>query len=109
MANTITWTISALNCVPSTPEGANFVVTAHWACNGTDGTYSTSIYSTTSFPVEQEANFVPYDQLTQDTVLGWVWANGVDKDATEAAVDQQLANLANPPVVSPPLPWAVQA
>jgi len=43
--------------------------------------------------------------LTQDQVLGWVWANGVDKTATEAAVQQQIDNQINPPVVSPPLPW----
>jgi hypothetical protein len=39
-------------------------------------------------------------------VLGWVWANGVDKDATEAAVEGQIEAQKNPPVVSPPLPWA---
>jgi hypothetical protein len=27
-------------------------------------------------------------------------------DSTEAAVEAQLANLQNPPVVTPPLPWA---
>jgi hypothetical protein len=43
--------------------------------------------------------------LTQDQVLGWVWANGVDKDATEAAVEGQIEAQKNPPVVSPPLPW----
>ncbi len=50
--------------------------------------------------------FTPYADLTQDQVLGWIWANGVDKDATEAAVAQQIANAKNPPVVSPALPWA---
>jgi hypothetical protein len=55
--------------------------------------------------VQGEA-FTPYADLTQDQVLGWVWANGVDKDATEAAVEQQIANAKNPPVVSPALPWA---
>jgi hypothetical protein len=30
----------------------------------------------------------------------------VDKDATEAAVEQQIQNQINPPIVSPPLPWA---
>jgi len=44
--------------------------------------------------------------LTQEQVLGWIWANGVDKDATEAAVLQQIENQKNPPVVAPPLPWA---
>lgn len=50
--------------------------------------------------------FTPYDQLTQDQVLGWCWANGVDKDAVEAQVSSQLEEMLNPPVVAPPLPWA---
>jgi hypothetical protein len=53
----------------------------------------------------QGENFTPYNQLTQDQVLGWVWANGVDKAATEAAVEGQIQNQKNPPIVSPKLPW----
>ncbi len=49
--------------------------------------------------------FTPYADLTQEQVLGWIWANGVDKDATEAAVEQQIENQKNPPIVSPKLPW----
>jgi len=102
---TITWNISQLDCLPQSAEGADYVVTAHWQCNGVDGDYSGSVYSTCSFAVVQGA-FTPYADLTQDQVLGWCWANGVDKDATEAAVAQQIANAKNPPVVSPALPWA---
>lgn len=102
---TITWNISELNCLPQSAEGADYVVTAHWQCNGVDGDYSGSVYSTCSFAVVQGA-FTPYADLTQDQVLGWIWSNGVDKDATEAAVAQQIANQINPPIVSPPLPWA---
>jgi hypothetical protein len=106
MATTITWVISALDCIPNTPEGADYVVTAHWSCNGTDGTYNGSVYSTCSFPVVQGTSFVPYAQLTENEVLGWCWANGVDKAATEAAVEQQIQNQITPPIVTPPLPWA---
>ena len=102
---TITWNISQLDCLPQSAEGADYVVTAHWQCNGVDGDYSSSVYSTCSFAVVQGA-FTPYADLTQDQVLGWIWANGVDKDATEAAVAQQIQNQINPPIVSPPLPWA---
>jgi hypothetical protein len=103
---TITWNISELNCLPQSAEGADYVVTAHWQCNGANGDYSGSVYSTCSFAVVQGEAFTPYADLTQDQVLGWVWANGVDKDATEAAVEQQIQNQINPPIVSPPLPWA---
>jgi hypothetical protein len=104
MANTYTWTIIAMDC-STTETNPDTVITAHWTCVGTDGTYIASAYSTCSF-APPEGTFTPYADLTQEQVLGWCWTNGVDKDATEASVGQQLANLANPPVVTPPLPWA---
>ena len=103
---TITWNISQLDCLPQAPEGADYVVTAHWQCMGVDGVYSGQVYSTTSFAVVEGA-FTAYADLTQDQVLGWVWANGVDKDATEAAVEGQIEAQINPPIVAPPLPWSV--
>ena len=109
---TITWNISQLDCVPQAPEGADYVVTAHWQCMGVEESgglnYSSQVYSTTSFAIVEGA-FTPYADLTQDQVLGWVWADGVDKAATEAAVLQQIDNQINPPIVAPPLPWAVPA
>jgi hypothetical protein len=106
MAILINWSISQLDCVPQTAEGADYVICCHWQCNGVDGDYSGSVYSTCGFAVVQGPSFTPYADLTQDQVLGWIWANGVDKDATEAAVEQQIQNQINPPIVSPPLPWA---
>ncbi len=104
---TFTWTITALNCLPLADGVTNYAVTAHWTCSGTDGTYTSSAYSTCSFPAPTgpTSQYTPYADLTQDQVLGWVWTNGVDKDTTEAAVQQQLDNQINPPIVTPPLPW----
>ena len=104
---TITWNISVLDCLPQSAEGADYVVTAHWQCTGVDGDHTGQVYSATSFAVVEGTFFTPYADLTLDQVLGWVWANGVDKDATEAAVEGQIEAQKNPPVVSPPLPWAV--
>ena len=106
MTTQFIWTISVLDCLPQTSEGTDYVVVAHWQCNGTDGTYNGSVYSTCSFPVVQGSTFVPYADLTEQQVLGWIWANGVDQAATEAAVQTQIDNQINPPVVTPPLPWA---
>ena len=100
------WQVSQLNCLPSVEGKQDYVVTVHWACSGADGDYSGNVYSTCSLPVVEGASFVSYADLTLDTVLGWIWANGVDKAATEAAVEQQIENAQNPPLVSPPLPWS---
>jgi len=102
---TITWNISVLDCLPQSAEGADYVVTAHWQCTGVDGDYNGSVYSTCSFPVVEGTSFTPYADLTLDQVLGWIWANGVDKTATEAAVEGQIEAQKNPPIVAPPLPW----
>jgi hypothetical protein len=103
---TITWTITAMDCYPQEDGNTDVVFNVHWTCAGTDGTYNASVYSTCSVPAPTGSAFTPYDQLTQQQVLGWIWANGVDQAATEAAVQTQLDNQINPPVVTPPLPWA---
>lgn len=97
--------------VSTTPvEGFDEVVlTAGWRLTGTEGEYTSSAYSSASFPQPQEGGeYTPYADLTEEQVLGWVWDNGVDKDAAEASVTAQVEALQNPPVVQPPLPWVSQ-
>jgi hypothetical protein len=48
---------------------------------------------------------VDYADLTQETVLSWIWANNVDKDATEAALAAQI-ELKKNPVQATGLPWS---
>jgi len=105
MSTTITWTVTAMDCYPQESGHADVVFNVHWTCSGTDGTYNASVYSTCAVPLAGGA-FTPYEDLTQEQVLDWIWENGVDQDATEAAVQQQIDNQINPPVVTPPLPWA---
>ena len=105
MSATITWQIQWMQCYPQAEGEQDVVFQVGWACNGTDGTYNASVYSTCAVPAPSGSAFTPYSQLTQEQVLGWVWANGVDQAATEAAVQQQIDNQINPPVVQPPLPW----
>ena len=104
MTTTINWSITALNC-STTEQNPDTVIICHWTCSGTDGTYNASIYSTCSVP-SPTGSFTPYSELTQEQVLGWVWANGVSKEATEAAVEAQLQAQINPPVVTLSLPWS---
>jgi hypothetical protein len=100
------WIVEWMKTTPTSADPAEAVITIGWRCNGTDGDYSGSVYSTVSLPAADPASFIPYADLTQDIVLGWVWANGVDKDSAEAAVAQQIEMQKNPQVIQPPLPWA---
>ena len=103
---TFTWTVTAMDCYPQADGETDVVFTVHWTCAGTQDTYSSSVYSTRGVPA-LTGTFTPYADLTQNQVLGWIWANGVDQSAVEAAVQTQIDNQINPPVVQPPLPWAV--
>ena len=103
---TITWTVTAMDCYPQEGGNTDVVFTVHWTCSGTQDAYSASVYSTCAVPAPTGSAFIPYADLTQDQVLGWIWANGVDKASAEAAVQQQINNQINPPVVTPPLPWS---
>jgi hypothetical protein len=104
---TITWIIEWMSESTIEINGhSEVVLTAGWRCNGTDGIYSGSVYSSTIFPEPKTGGFfTPYADLTQDQVLGWCWSNGVDKDAIETTVNNQIQNQINPPVILP-LPWS---
>jgi len=102
---TFTWTVSQLDCYPQYDNQTDVVFTVHWTCSGTDGTYNGSVYSTCSVTYVAGTPYTPYDQLTQDQVLGWIWAGGVDQASAEAAVQAQIDNAKNPPVITPALPW----
>jgi hypothetical protein len=100
----ITWHIEAMDCKPQEGDLTDVVITAHYRCNGTDGTYNATVYGTSGFTQPGE-DFTPYADLTQEQVLAWCWNSGVDKVATEASIESQIANQVNPPIVKSPLPW----
>lgn len=107
MSAQITWVIEWMQCKPQEGQYADVVITAGWRCTGVQDTCSAAIYATCAFSQPAEGgSFTPYAELTQDQVLGWCWANGVDKAATEAAVQTQIDNQINPPTTQPPLPWS---
>lgn len=106
MATTFNWTVTQMDCYPQEDGHTDVVFNVHWTCSGTDGTYNGSVYSTCGVTLNPDAPYTPYASLTQNQVLGWIWSSGVDKDATQAAVETQIQNQINPPVVNPPLPWA---
>jgi len=101
---TILWIIERLLVKPIEGSNPDVVITADWRCNGTQDQYSGTCYGSCSF-APPSGSFTPYEDLTQEQVLGWCYANGVDQAGIEANVTAQIENQINPPVVTLPLPW----
>ena len=96
---TTLWTISNLD--RQTSDG--FVYQVHWQATAVDGEHSASIYNTCSW--SDGTPTVDYADLTQEQVLGWIWANGVNKNAVESALAAQI-ELKKNPVTATGVPWS---
>ena len=97
-----TWTITQTDYLTS--DG--FITTAHWTASAVDGDYTASIYSTCSFAAATPS--IPYASVTEQDVLNWIWANGVDKNATETSLQSQI-DLQKNPVQATGTPWTTGA
>jgi hypothetical protein len=98
MAIVYNWNVSQTDYEVSN----GFITTAYWQCNAIDGEYTTFTYSTCGW--EDGTPSVPYANVTMAEVLDWIWASGVDKDATEASLAEQIELLKNP-VIASGTPW----
>lgn len=73
-----------------------FVFTAHWRAVASDGDFSASSYGTAGFSQDPEAaDYIPYEDLTEEQVLAWVWES-VDKENTEASLQSKIDADKNP-------------
>jgi len=102
MTTTFTWGINTLE--RETDDG--FVMTAHYVVDANDGTYSSGAYGSVGF--QRPENLIPYNQLQEETVIGWVKeALGGDEKVAEieAALQSQIDEQRNPSKAAG-VPWA---
>jgi len=86
----------------------NVVYNIYWSLIGTEDTYTTSCPAMTYVPTIAGSTFVPFDQLTEEIVLGWI------DTYTPLVVIEQYKNSVNQSLLSqqqidtPTLPWQPQ-
>ena len=109
MALTYTWKVTGIKVKD---EGANTsaVVQTYWTKtgvdeNGNEGTFNGATpFTSVNVPAGE---FVPFDQLTEETVIGWIQSVVVDgyeehvNGQIQKQIDQKIA-----PVTEATLPWA---
>lgn len=86
-----------------------FVTVAHWTASQVDGDFSASIYNTQSFTKEDGVNLIPYADLTETIVIGWVKAALGEEAvaAIEAALASQIAEQQAPSKATG-TPWSAE-
>jgi hypothetical protein len=100
-STTFTWRIA--NLERETADG--FVLTAHWTLSAEDGTYASSAYGSVGF--ERPDKLIPFADLTEEMVIGWVKDNfGAEKvTEIEGALQAQLDEQRHPSKAAG-VPWA---
>lgn len=94
-----TWNVVQMDRLTS--DG--FVVTVHYNVSAEEGEFTASTYGSVGY-TQEEGNYTPYEQLTQEQVIGWV-QESLGKDTVEEALAAQIEAQKNPVQVSG-LPWS---
>ena len=99
----ITWTIQ--NMTRTTDTG--FVIQVAWSCTAAQDSASAFYGGTTTYVNNpDEPGFIPYENLTEEIVLGWVYdALGDQKAEIEANLTAKVEKQLHP-VTANGLPWA---
>lgn len=108
MANSYTWKINYLDTALSENGLEKVVKSCRWSVDATDGEAkptTASNYGYAEFSAPDAESFVAYDTLTEQQVLDWIWANGVDKETVQAGLDATIASTKAPAVTVLRNPW----
>ena len=93
-----TWTIAQLERQASD----DFVTIVHYRVTAIDDTYTASTYGTVSYTQESET-FIPFADLTEATVIGWV-KESLGEDTVQDALASQIEAQKAPASIAG-LPW----
>ena len=100
--------VSSLETAPVDGELNDVVKVVHWRYQATDGDYQAEVYSSFACGEPSETDFTAYPDLTEEQVIGWL-ESGLDVEAMQESLANQIADLKNPKIVSLPLPWQNEA
>ena len=79
----------------------------HWRVTEVDGEYTASSYGTQSFTPDASADgYVAFDDLTEETVIGWV-KDALNAAEIEAALTANIEAQKEPATLAG-MPWAAE-
>lgn len=104
---TLTWKIDSIKVKPQEGELTDVVYEVCWRLYAEDSGTTISNYGVVIIPLAEEGEFVPFNELDEATVLGWVYSvmGPETVQMVESATTLELQAILTPAVVSKPLPW----
>ena len=121
MANTFKWSIQKLRVAPQQDDKTNVVIKADWLCVAMDDENIVQAAASGVKSFSLGDTFTPFDQLTEEQVLGWCFASETvtetDREGNvtttvknlktdaEAQVTGQIERQLAQKVAEPALPW----
>jgi hypothetical protein len=104
---TYNWNFNPLESYPTASGEIDVVFNIHWQLYGSTGSYKGSIIGTQNVTYESGSTFVPFNELTYNTVYNWMTASmGMERmNQLTASIYQQIENQINPPVLVQQAPW----
>ena len=79
-----------------------FITTVHYNVSAVDGDYTASTYGTVGY-TQEDKSYIPFANLTKETVVGWV-KDSLGQETVETALAAQIEAQKNP-VQESGLPW----
>ena len=107
-ATLFSWTISQLNCAVESEGLPDVINMIHWTYSATqvddDKIWYASTYGASSVAQPNPQNFIPYADVTEAEVIGWL-EEILPVEAMQLALENNIALQINPVEVTLPLPW----
>jgi hypothetical protein len=105
-----TWKIDNLSCYDELNGLTDVVFKVEWTClaeeQDGDKNYNTQWMDKTIVPIETGDQFTPFQQLTEEQILGWVWQTGLDKNYIESRLVEGINEQKTAPSITEQLvPW----
>lgn len=99
---TYDWNCKTVDVHPQEEGETNVVYNVHWIVIGAKEDYSVSNIGTQVVPLDPETPFIPFDELTNEVVVGWTKdAMGEEQvKSIEDSIASQIAEKENPTSVT---------
>jgi hypothetical protein len=109
MSNTYTWDCKTVDIYPEYDSYSDVVYNIHWRLNAESdqqdaegNNYTATVYGTQALTVDDIGSFIPFADLTNDVVTGWVTAGMGDDEVAnlKSGLDSNIDSQINPTSVT---------